>query len=71
MKHFYFLTLVMLAFILVSCNDDSQEIEVYPNTLEPSTFRLTNTKAVLAENDVWQEYTLSPEQSISIDTTLR
>jgi hypothetical protein len=70
MKPFSLLTLVLLSIILPSCNDNSVEMDVYPNILEPSTFRSLNTKVLVAENDVWENYTLTSTQSSSIDTAL-
>jgi hypothetical protein len=61
------LPIVLLTTLLfIACNEDSQEIDLYPNILEPATLEYLGSDAIIVQDSQWQSYTLDASQIQSV-----
>lgn len=66
MKKLLLPILTLAAFLFIACNDDSQEIDLYPNILEPATLEYLGSDAIIVQDSQWQSYTLDASQIQSV-----
>lgn len=66
MKKLLLPILTLAAFLFIACNDDSQEIDLYPNILEPATLEYLGSDAIIVQDSQWHSYTLDASQIQSV-----
>jgi len=65
------LPIVLLATLLfIACNEDSQEIDLYPNILEPATLEYLGSDAIIVQDSQWQSHTLDASQIQSVQAAV-
>lgn len=70
MKKLLLPILTLAAFLFIACNDDSQEIDLYPNILEPATLEYLGSDAIIVQDSQWHSYTLDASQIQSVQTAV-
>ena len=62
--------LTLAAFLFIACSDDTQEIDLYPNILEPATLEFVGSDAIIVQDSQWQSYTLDASQEQSVQSAV-
>lgn len=70
MKNLLLPFVTLVAFLFGACNGDSQEIDLYPNILEPATLEYLGSDAIIVQDSQWQSYTLDASQIQSVQTAV-
>ena len=70
MKKLLLPILTLAAFLFIACSDDTQEIDLYPNILEPATLEFVGSDAIIVQDSQWQSYTLDASQEQSVQSAV-
>ncbi|NBB88247.1 MAG: hypothetical protein GVX96_00465 [Bacteroidetes bacterium] len=70
MKKLLLPILTLAAFLFIACNEDSQEIDLYPNILEPATLEFVGSDAIIVQDSQWQSFTLDASQIQSVQAAV-
>ncbi len=70
MKKLLLPILTLAAFLFIACSDDTQEIDLYPNILEPATLEFVGSDAIIVQDSQWQSYTLDASQIQSVQAAI-
>lgn len=70
MKNLLLPFVTLAAFLFIACNEDTQEIDVYPNILEPATLEFLGSDAIIVQDSQWQSYTLDASQEQSVQAAV-
>src|SRR6056297_3188464 len=62
--------LTLAAFLFIACSDDTQEIDLYPNILEPATLEFVGSDAIIVQDSQWQSHTLDASQIQSVQAAV-
>ena len=70
MNKLLFPTVLLATLLFIACNEDSQEIDLYPNILEPATLEFVGSDAIIVQDSQWQSYTLDASQIQSVQAAV-
>jgi len=70
MNKLLFPTVLLATLLFIACNGDSQEIDLYPNILEPATLEFVGSDAIIVQDSQWQSHTLDASQIQSVQAAV-
>ena len=70
MKNLLLSLLTLAGLLFIACNGDSQEIDLYPNILEPATLEFVGSDAIIVQDSQWQSHTLDASQIQSVQAAV-
>ena len=70
MKNLLLSLLTLAGLLFIACNGDSQEIDLYPNILEPATLEFVGSDAIIVQDSQWQSHNLDASQIQSVQAAV-